>query len=145
MEEMIVGISSIYLFHVTFLLENILPNNISLIFLYRIRNLNKSDTIYKLSEIAAGAISDGPWKEIWKKYSGTREWPKICRVLGCSNKTEVGAHVGINTNQKHYILPVCYSCSFTGDDIIKVKAKSAAVPILKRDITTITVLSSRHR
>ena len=135
MEEMFVGISSIYLSHITFLLEIVLPNNISLIFLNRIRILSKSDTIYKRNEIAAGAISDGPWKEIWKKYSGTREWPKICRVLGCSNETAVGAHVGINTNQRYYILPMCNSCSFTGDNVIKVKAKSAAVPILQRDVT----------
>ena len=65
-------------------MENDILNNISLIFLNRLQILSESDTIYKRSEIVGGAISDRNWKEIWKKYSGTREWPKICRVLGCS-------------------------------------------------------------
>ena len=73
----------IHLFHVTFILGNVILNSISLIFLNRLRILSESDTIYKRSEIVGGAISDRNWKEIWKKYSGTREWPKICRVLGC--------------------------------------------------------------
>ena len=124
----------IYLFHVTFILENVILNSISLIFLNRLRISSESDTIYKRSEIVGGAISDGNWKEIWKKYSGTREWPKICRVLGCSNDAAVAAHIGINGNQRYYILPMCNTCSFTGDNVIKVKTKSAAVPIFQRDI-----------
>ena len=44
-----------------------------LIFLDRFRILSESDTIYKRCEIDEGASSDGYWKEIWKKYSGTRE------------------------------------------------------------------------
>ena len=102
-------------------MENDILNNISLIFLNRLRILSESDTSCKRSEIVGGAISDRNWKEIWKKYSGTREWPKICRVLGCSNDAAVGAHVTINTNKRHYILPMCYTCSFKGENVTKVK------------------------
>lgn len=122
-------------------MENDILNNISLIFLNRLRILSESDTIYKRSEIVGGAISDRNWKEIWKKYSGTREWPKICRVLGCSNDVAVGAHVTINANKRHYILPMCYTCSFKGENVTKVKKKSAAVPIFQRDINCMLKLN----
>ena len=122
-------------------MENDILNNISLIFLNRLRILSESDTIYKRSEIVGGAISDRNWKEIWKKYSGTREWPKICRVLGCSYDAAVGAHVTINTNKRHYILPMCCTCSFKGENVRKVKKKSAAIPIFQRDINCMLKLN----
>ena len=115
-------------------METVLRNNISLIFLHRIRILSKTDTIYKRSQIVEGAIFDGAWKEIWKKYSGTRGWPNTCRVLGCSNDAVVGAHIGININERYYILPMCNNCRLTGDNVIKVKENSASVPIFQRDI-----------
>ena len=133
-----IGITYIYLFPQCLCsigkYFHVLSKNLCLFFFHRLRGLKESDTIYKRIEVTGGAISDGPWKEIWKKYSGTCEWPKLCRVLGCSNDASIGAHVGINTNERYYILPMCNNCRFNGDYIIKLKAKSAAVPIYKRDI-----------
>ena len=106
----------------------------SLIFLNRLRILSESDTICKRSEIDGGVSSDGNWKEIWKKYSGTRKWPNLCRVLGCSKNATVGAHIRINANNRHYILSMCNNCSLTRDNLTKVKANSTAVPIFQRDI-----------
>ena len=108
----------------------VLPNDLCLSFFHRLRILTRSDTIYK---IVRGATSDGPWKEIWERNSGTRGWPRTCYILDCSNDASLGAHVGINKIQRKYILPVCVACSFK-EDVIKVKKKSFAAPIFKRDI-----------
>ena len=99
-----------------------------------LRYLSKSDTIYNLKGAAGCSICDGSWKDIWVKYSGRREWPNKCRVFGCSNEAIVGAHIGINENQRCYILPMCNLCNLTEGIVMKVKAKSAAAPILKRDV-----------
>ena len=110
-----------------------LPCNI-FFYSHRVRVLSESDTIYNLSGQVGCTVCYGSWKDIWTKYSGRRECPSKCRVLGCSNDSAVG-HVGINKNQRYYILPMCNTCSFTKDNVIKVKANSAAVPVFKRDVS----------
>lgn len=97
------------------------------------RVLNKGDKIYNIKGTSKFTSPNGTWKEFWKKDSGKRQWPRKCSVSGCTNDARVGAHVGINQNQRQYILPMCDDCNLTRRGLMKPNSKSAAVPILKRD------------
>lgn len=102
-------------------------------FSHRPRVLNKDDKIYNIKGTSRFTSPNGTWKEFWKKDSGRRQWPKKCPVAGCANDARVGAHIGVNQNQKQYILPMCDKCNLTRHGLMKPNSNSAAVPILKRD------------
>lgn len=59
------------------------------------------------------------WLDHWLNYSGASSIPSECRVLGCTNGVDVGAHVikQESTDSKTYIVPFCQSCNKTEDTV----------------------------
>ncbi len=47
----------------------------------------------------------GTWKKYWEKYSH-KKWPLQCRMKGCTDCAEDGAHI-FQKNGKQYIIPMC--------------------------------------
>ena len=51
------------------------------------------------------------WKQYWIRQTG-RDWPKRCRISGCSKTAIGGGHVHIRDHStKVYIIPMCNSCN----------------------------------
>lgn len=50
----------------------------------------------------------GSWLNHWRKFSN-QPVPALCPVLGCLEKTELGAHVqkDSSTDKNWYIVPLC--------------------------------------
>ena len=62
----------------------------------------------KVKNVNGVATSDcrcGSWLKHWDKFSSNRIG--FCRVEGCANIAEVGAHVQKESDPKWYVVPFC--------------------------------------
>jgi len=58
----------------------------------------------------------GPWRSHWEQKSG-KTFPKKCKIKGCGNKADLGAHIrnlSTKKSNKQYIIPACYGCNKRG-------------------------------
>ena len=50
------------------------------------------------------------WKQFWIDNT-SQNWPKECRVSGCTKQAYCGGHVYIKVYEGVYIIPLCRSCN----------------------------------
>jgi hypothetical protein len=74
------------------------------------------------------------WKRYWMHETG-REWPKKCRISGCSELAIGGGHVHIYGHATEvYIIPMCNSCNNAQNKSwMTVKTRTEAVKVEKAD------------
>jgi len=73
-------------------------------------NLDEND---KVANIVGSSSKSGKYKRFWETWSG-KQFPKTCRILGCSNDATDGSHVYVKQHQGDnvgFILPTCHSCN----------------------------------
>ncbi|GAB5992894.1 hypothetical protein [Aeromonas veronii] len=49
----------------------------------------------------------GPWLDHWQNHTGKTSF--FCTVEGCTNLSEVGAHVYLPDDKRAFIVPMCKS------------------------------------
>jgi hypothetical protein len=74
------------------------------------------------------------WKRYWIHETG-RDWPKKCRISGCSELAIGGGHVHIHGHSTEvYIIPMCNTCNNPQNMAwMTVKTRTEAVNVEKAD------------
>ena len=74
------------------------------------------------------------WKKYWVNESG-RDWPKKCRISGCSETAIGGGHVNVwGVSDVVYIIPMCNRCNTPQNtEWLNVKTRTEAVAVEKCD------------
>ena len=74
-----------------------------------------------VSHINGSSAQRGNWKQYWMEHTD-KPWPSgpnSCKIHGCPNEAEVGAHVWIkkesgNITKQGFIIPTCSPCNTDG-------------------------------
>ena len=74
------------------------------------------------------------WKRYWIHETG-RDWPKKCRISGCSELAIGGGHVHVYGHTANvYIIPMCNSCNNAQNTSwMKVKTRTETAKVKRSD------------
>lgn len=66
-----------------------------------------------VSHVVGSSGQRGNWKKFWCDHTA-RKWPETCKIQGCSNDAEVGAHMWVKRCHQTFIIPTCQTCNKDG-------------------------------
>lgn len=64
----------------------------------------------EVSHVVGSSGQHNNWKKYWCDHTD-RKWPKSCKIQGCGNSAEVGAHMYVKGKHQTFIIPACQTCN----------------------------------
>ena len=104
---------------------------------------------FQVCNVVGSSKDSGNKSEIWERHAKDN-FPKKCRILGCTNDAEVGGHMWVTRRTKFcYILPICQrhnkDPNLDDPNYQWTKANSCLVPREKGDLERVEEMVEGHR